>query len=229
MPSVSKGPRRPSAGTPLPSVAALLYRRWIETAEQIIDFVRERMRMSHVYQPLLIRALVRADGSATLRQLATALLVEDEGQLLYYEDRIKKMPLPVLRGHGVVISERDLVSLNTGHLTYEQRAAIELACTEKLADFLQRRGLATWDYRLIDTDPVRADVRYRVLAAAKGRCALCGVHSSERRIEVDHIVPRSRGGTSDISNLQALCDECNRGKSNTDQTDFRLARSQDDS
>jgi 5-methylcytosine-specific restriction endonuclease McrA len=207
----------------------LLYRRWIETAEQIIDFVRERMRMSHVYQPLLIRALVRADGSATLRQLATALLVEDEGQLLYYEDRIKKMPLPVLRGHGVVISERDLVSLNTGHLTYEQRAAIELACTEKLADFLQRRGLATWDYRLIDTDPVRADVRYRVLAAAKGRCALCGVHSSERRIEVDHIVPRSRGGTSDISNLQALCDECNRGKSNTDQTDFRLARSQDDS
>jgi ATP adenylyltransferase len=61
-----------------------------------------------------------------------------------------------------------------------------------------------------------------VLAAAKGKCALCGVHSSERRIEVDHIIPRSRGGTSDISNLQALCDECNRGKSNTDQTDFRV-------
>jgi hypothetical protein len=194
----------------------------MQTADQIIEFVRDRMRMSHVYQPLLIRALVRAGGSATLRQLATALLVEDESQLLYYEDRIKKMPLPVLRGHGVVTSERDLVSLTAGRLTYEQRAAIELACTEKLAEFLQRRGLATWDYRLIDTDPVRADVRYRVLAAAKGKCALCGVHSSERRIEVDHIVPRSRGGTSDISNLQALCDECNRGKSNTDQTDFRL-------
>jgi ATP adenylyltransferase len=194
----------------------------MQTAEQIIEFVRERMRMSHVYQPLLIRALVRAGGSATLRQLATALLMEDESQLLYYEDRIKKMPLPVLRGHGMVTSERDLVSLNTGHLTYEQRAAIELACTQKLAEFLQRRGLAAWDYRLIDTDPVRADVRYRVLAAAQGRCALCGAHSSERRIEVDHITPRSHGGTNDITNLQALCDECNRGKSNTDQTDFRL-------
>jgi hypothetical protein len=39
-----------------------------------------RMRMSHVYQPLLIRALVRAGGSATLRQLATALLLEDESR-----------------------------------------------------------------------------------------------------------------------------------------------------
>jgi ATP adenylyltransferase len=193
----------------------------VNTAEQIIDFIRNRMRMSHVYQPLLIRALVRAGGSATLRQLSTALLMEDESQLLYYEDRIRKMPLPVLRGHGIVTSTRDLVALSAGRLTYEQRAAIELACTQKLAEFLQRRGMATWDYRLIDSDPVRADVRYQVLAAARGRCALCGATCADRRIEVDHIIPRSRGGSNDAANLQALCDECNRGKSNTDDTDFR--------
>jgi ATP adenylyltransferase len=199
----------------------------METAEQIIEFVSNRMRMSHVYQPLLIRALVRAGGSATLRQLAVALLMEDESQLLYYEDRIKKMPLPVLRKHSIITSDRNVVSLNAGKLSYEERAAIELACTQQLAAFLRRRGLAIWDYRLIDTDPVRPDIRYRVLAAANGRCALCGASSSERRIEVDHIVPRSRGGTNDISNLQALCDECNRGKSNTDQTDFRPAQGRD--
>ena len=84
------------------------------------------------------------------------------------------MPLPVLRSHEIVTSNRDLVSLNAARLSYEERAAIELACTQKLADFLQRRGLATWDYRLLESDPVRADVRYRVLAAASGRCALCG-------------------------------------------------------
>jgi hypothetical protein len=179
------------------------------------------MRMSHVYQPLLIRALVRAGGSATLRQLAAALLMEDESQLLYYQDRIRKMPLPVLRSHDIVTSSGDLVSLNAAPLSYEQRAAVELACTQKLAAFLQRRGLATWDYRLIEADPVRADVRYQVLAAANGRCVLCGATSAERRIEVDHIIPRSRGGSKDMSNLQALCDECNRGKSNADDTDFR--------
>lgn len=114
-------------------------------------------------------------------------------------------------------------SLNAARLTYEQRAAIELACTQKLAEFLQRRGLAAWDYRLIESDPVPTDVRYKVLAAAKGRCTLCGARSAERRIEVDHIVPRSRGGSNDISNLQALCDVCNRGKSNLDDTDFRAS------
>lgn len=193
------------------------------TPGEIIEFIRARMRMSHVYQPLLIRALVRAGGAATTRQLAAALLMEDESQLLYYEDRIRKMPLPVLRKHGIVRSEGSVVTLETGKLSYQDRAAIELACTEKLAEFLQRRGLATWDYRLIDTDPVRADIRYQVLAASGGKCALCGVHSSERRIEVDHIIPRSLGGTNDIANLQALCDECNRGKSNTDRRDFRRA------
>ena len=99
--------------------------------------------MSHVYQPLLIRALVRTGGSATLRHLAAALLLEDESQLLYYEVRIRSMPLPVLRGHGIVTNDRNLASLDAGRLTYEQRAAIESACTQKLADFLQRRGLAT--------------------------------------------------------------------------------------
>jgi hypothetical protein len=194
----------------------------VKTAEEIIGFVENQMRMSHVYQPLVVRALVRAGGSATLRQLATALLVEDESQLLYYENRIKKMPLLVLRRHDIVASDRDLVSLNAGKLTYEQRAAIELACTEKLSEFLQRRGLATWDYRLIQSDLVPDDVRYKVLAAARGRCALCGATSAERRIEVDHIIPRSRGGSNDISNLKALCDLCNRGKSNRDATDFRV-------
>lgn len=28
-------------------------------------------------------------------------------------------------------------------------------------------------------------------------------------LEIDHITPISRGGTSDISNLQSLCHDCN--------------------
>jgi len=191
------------------------------TPAELLDFVRSRMRMSHVYQPLLIRALVEAGGQATLRQLAVAFLVEDESQIRYYEERIKRMPLPVLRRHGVVRRDGTLVSLDTPSLTYQERAAVEMACEQRLGEYLQRRGMATWDHRLIESEPVPSDLRYRVLVAAGGKCQLCGVHSSERRIEVDHIVPRSLGGTNEMSNLQALCDECNRGKSNRDRTDFR--------
>jgi nucleoside-diphosphate-sugar epimerase len=75
------------------------------------------MRMSHIYQPLLIRALVDAGGVATLRQLAQAFLVQDESQLQYYEKRIKEMPVPVLSRHGVVERDGQLVVLNTKALT----------------------------------------------------------------------------------------------------------------
>lgn len=75
------------------------------TYEQLIDFLEHRMSMSHVYQPLLVRALVDAGGVATIRQLAQVFLAQDESQLLYYEKRIREMPLKVLKGHEVITSD----------------------------------------------------------------------------------------------------------------------------
>lgn len=48
-------------------------------------------------------------------------------------------------------------------------------------------------------------------------CTYCSVSVAEEPnllLEVDHIVPISRGGQSTIDNLQALCWRCNRAKSN---------------
>lgn len=46
-----------------------------------------------------------------------------------------------------------------------------------------------------------------------GRCEMCGRHTSEGiRLHVDHKIPRSWGGSDDIENLQALCEDCNEGK-----------------
>jgi HNH endonuclease len=55
------------------------------------------------------------------------------------------------------------------------------------------------------TDSVRA----AILVRDGGRCRRCG---SARDLEVDHIVPFSKGGTSEECNLQALCRRCNRRK-----------------
>jgi hypothetical protein len=142
--------------------------------DQLVDFLENRMRLSHVYQPLMIRSLVDAGGSATLRQLANAFLLQDESQLLYYEKRIKELPLRVLKKHGVVERDGDLLSLAAKKLTLEQKAQVRMLCERKMQEYVQKRGLSIWDHRLLDSDPVPDTTYYQVLAESGGRCALCG-------------------------------------------------------
>jgi diadenosine tetraphosphate (Ap4A) HIT family hydrolase len=191
------------------------------TYQELVDFLEHKMSMSHVYQPLLVRALVDAGGTATVRQLAQAFLVQDESQLLYYEKRIKEMPLKVLRRHEVITSDGQLVSLSAKELTLQQRAHIRMLCEQRLQSFVQKRGIAIWDYRLLDEEPIPDSLRFLVLKAADGRCQLCGISAKERPLDVDHIIPRSRGGKTEIANLQTLCSKCNRSKRNQDESDFR--------
>src|SRR5215470_14059229 len=80
------------------------------TYEQLIDFLENKMSMSHVYQPLLVRALVDTGGVATIRQLAQVFLTQDESQLLYYEKRIKEMPLNIAASPRTPRSGRWLIS-----------------------------------------------------------------------------------------------------------------------
>lgn len=68
---------------------------------------------------------------------------------------------------------------------------------------------------------IRLSMRYRVLEAARGRCVLCGrVAKDGVKIHVDHVKPFSKGGKTEFSNLQALCNECNLGKGNRSEVRF---------
>jgi 5-methylcytosine-specific restriction endonuclease McrA len=79
---------------------------------------------------------------------------------------------------------------------------------EKLAQQEPRKGTTRVSLRR----PIPAGVRADVLSI--GCCQYCG-HGPKHGVtlHVDHIKPVSKGGTNDRSNLQALCELCNLGKS----------------
>jgi 5-methylcytosine-specific restriction endonuclease McrA len=57
--------------------------------------------------------------------------------------------------------------------------------------------------------------RWKVLCRDNFKCQYCGRSSPEVELEVDHIFPDSKGGTSSMENLITACRDCNRGKSDS--------------
>lgn len=53
------------------------------------------------------------------------------------------------------------------------------------------------------------DVKLLVVQRDQGQCCHCG---SRVELQFDHIIPVSRGGSSNAENLQLLCGPCNRAK-----------------
>lgn len=49
-------------------------------------------------------------------------------------------------------------------------------------------------------------------AAQDNRCLGCGIQEPQITLTVDHIIPVSRGGGSEIGNIQGLCQPCNSSK-----------------
>lgn len=57
-------------------------------------------------------------------------------------------------------------------------------------------------------------LRYDVMKRDGFRCQLCGRRASDNiELHVDHIIPVSKGGKTEMKNLRTLCSDCNQGKS----------------
>ena len=98
----------------------------------------------------------------------------------------------------------------------------------------QEPGIALWASKVTArTDiPARTDIdapipyrqnKHVLYGQQEGQCAGCRMDFPFKVFEVDHVIPRSRGGSDHLGNLQLLCGHCNRIKGDRPQ-EYLVAR-----
>jgi 5-methylcytosine-specific restriction endonuclease McrA len=81
------------------------------------------------------------------------------------------------------------------------------------------------EYRRIPHQ-TRALSRKNILLRDRNTCQYCGLLLASGDLTLDHVIPRSRGGSSTWENLVACCHPCNRRKGNhlLIETDMKLLK-----
>jgi diadenosine tetraphosphate (Ap4A) HIT family hydrolase len=193
----------------------------INTYEDLKAFLasKKRLRMSHIYKPVMLLEVLRRGGSASRADIARAFLERDSQQLEFYR---RKVVHPSSGRHlvrdSLLVREGQTYRLadSLASLTPTQRDEIVAILEQRITDYTA--GCNPFGDR--QRDAVPASRRFAVLARAGGRCEMCGATCRSTQIDVTHIIPRSQGGTNDTSNLQALCRSCCSQRRERDDTDY---------
>ncbi|MCL2131152.1 MAG: HNH endonuclease [Lentimicrobiaceae bacterium] len=70
-------------------------------------------------------------------------------------------------------------------------------------------------------EPVKS-VKERLYKEQNGLCNACGTYFDIWNLEIDHIIPKSKGGGDYYENYQLLCSHCNKMKSDNPMESLRL-------
>jgi hypothetical protein len=80
--------------------------------EEIQHFIASEMRMAQIYQPLMLIELLKNDGSASVNEIAQAILNKDPTQIEYFSLVVKNMVGKVLtKNRGITEKHKDTYTL----------------------------------------------------------------------------------------------------------------------
>ena len=191
--------------------------------EELYKFIHEKMKMTHIYQPIMIKTLLESkNNTATVEEIAQKFLNQDLSQLEYYKKIVKKWPHITLVKNNKIVKycKKDKVyELPLYNVTNKEKQKLKELCDLRLQEFIDK-GPWIRTMRLIDSKPISGNMRYDTLSKSGGVCVACGKSATVVPMDIDHIVPRSWGGKTEPTNLQALCYQCNREKRDRDEMDF---------
>jgi 5-methylcytosine-specific restriction endonuclease McrA len=130
---------------------------------------------------------------------------------------LKEIELNIKKDHTVKIV---IAESRKNHLTTEQA---KIACNKLQIPF-KNQSIGTL---LLETqkqffapkrEPITQEMRNEIIENQAGKCNICD--KKMKLAEIDHILPVSGGGSSKKENLQALCPECHKDKSNDEYSKY---------
>ncbi|KAK3582197.1 hypothetical protein CHS0354_023733 [Potamilus streckersoni] len=77
-------------------------------------------------------------------------------------------------------------------------------------DFVHRTDIPQRTDLVIE--PPSQSIKEKLFTAQRNCCNACGVEFEIRNLEIDHIIPKAKGGGDYFENYQLLCSSCNRIK-----------------
>lgn len=101
---------------------------------------------------------------------------------------------------------REIIENENDRIEKERIKKLSIEITDELIE----QGLLSNTNNILKREKIPQEVLDNVWNRDGGKCVNCG---SQEKIEFDHIIPFSRGGSNTYRNIQILCEKCNREKS----------------
>jgi len=155
------------------------------TYERLRDTIDKRMRMNHVYQPLMLMQLLGRRSPAPAQDVARRVLGEDVTQIEYYTERVKRMvgKVRLQRHHPLRPGRLRPCGRRGTERRRARRAAAAVPPAPRCLPNAARRGgglfahaeACGFGHRCRHRTPISGSINVRVLTRrAKGRCECRG-------------------------------------------------------
>lgn len=133
-------------------------------------------------------------------------------------------------GSWIVNRIGDIVNADRDYSVFENQIRIDGTLVKRmplggreLYLFRERHGISSKMIEAIREEAMMLNdsIKKKVFNRDGKICTVCG---STENLCVDHILPVSRGGFTQMNNLQVLCEKCNLQKSNMNMDEFYIWR-----
>ena len=199
-----------------------------------VNLTTEKESDNVIYLTQKIKFAEQYEGSSTLAQahrrqkqivfcdLLKKLgfdMTENSDLILGIFDPIKKQLLNT--SIDKFLNDFIVVSILKGHFQGNKGYQLEILPTYNKLDYIftgKDEEILDLPLKLVENKSKRAiplGLRYRVLKKDALKCVACGRSANDGvKLHVDHKIPFSLGGLTELNNLQTLCSDCNISKSN---------------